>query len=275
MHVYQGIILGIVQGLTEFLPVSSSGHLVLGQMLFGITKPQLAFDISVHFGTLLAVVAVYFADIRAMVSSVFRFCFALISPENVSGLIAEDIHLRMTGLVILGSVPTALIGLGLKHYEDILFASPLLVGCMLIFTGSFLWASRKFYDSGEFAGSLTTLKALVVGAVQGIAVIPGISRSGSTIAAAMFLGVDRRTAARFSFLLLVPAVAGAEILNLKDVFSTGFSIDPVIVYATIVSFITGLIALKILLRLVHTGRFHLFAPFCWFVGGLVILTKFI
>ncbi len=275
MHVHQGIILGIVQGLTEFLPVSSSGHLVLGQMLFGITKPQLAFDISVHFGTLLAVVVVYFADIRAMVSSVFRFCLALVSSGNVSDLIAEDTNLKMAGLVILGSVPTALIGLGLKRYEDVLFASPVLVGCMLIVTGSFLWASRKFYDSDGRPDSLGSAKALAVGAVQGIAVIPGISRSGSTIAAAMFMGVDRSTAARFSFLLLVPAVAGAEILNLKDVFSAGFSIDPVIVYATIISFITGLIALKILLRLVHTGRFHLFAPYCWLVGGLVILAKFI
>jgi undecaprenyl-diphosphatase len=116
-------------------------------------------------------------------------------------------------------------------------------------------------------------KAMTIGTVQGLAVIPGISRSGSTIAAGMFMHLDRHQAARFSFLLSIPAIVGAEVLGLKDVMDQGLVIDPVTLYATMASFITGLIALKILLRLVHAGRFHLFAPYCWFVGAMVLLSK--
>ena len=118
-------------------------------------------------------------------------------------------------------------------------------------------------------------RALFIGMIQGLAVIPGISRSGSTIATGMFIGLDRHTAAKFSFLLSIPAIAGAEILSIKDMINSGLMIDPVTIYATIASFITGLIALKLLLRLVHSGRFHLFAPYCWFVGGMVLLSKII
>ncbi len=275
MELYQGIILGILQGLTEFLPVSSSGHLVLGQIFFGITESQLIFDVSVHVGTLLAVVVVYASDIRAIIVSVFEWVKKGILKIPVSQQIKEDEHLKLAFFIAIGSIPTAAIGLLLKQFEHVLFSSQILVGVMLVLTGTILWVSRNFYFNDNRKQTFGALKALVIGFSQGLAVIPGISRSGTTIAVGMFLGLDRRIAAKFSFLLSVPAIIGAEILSIKDIIKGGITIDPVIIYATIVSFIVGLIALKILLSLVHAGRFHLFAPYCWLVGALVLLSKII
>ncbi|WP_300457617.1 undecaprenyl-diphosphate phosphatase [Desulfobacula sp.] len=275
MELYQGIILGILQGLTEFLPVSSSGHLVLGQMFFGMTQSQLIFDISVHVGTLLAVLVVYAADILAMLSSLSGFFSKAVHFKPVAHLVKEDNHLQMAGLIVMASIPTAVIGLVLKQFEQILFSSEVLVGFMLILTGTILWLSRNYYYNENKQQKFGIKKALFIGVTQGLAVIPGISRSGSTIAAGMVMGLDRHNAAKFSFLLSIPAIVGAEMLGLKDILTEGLIIDTVTLYATIVSFITGLIALKILLRLVHSGRFHLFAPYCWLLGSLVLLSKII
>ncbi|MBU0465050.1 MAG: undecaprenyl-diphosphate phosphatase [Proteobacteria bacterium] len=275
MELYQGIILGIIQGLTEFLPVSSSGHLVLGQIFFGITESQLPFDISVHIGTLLAVLVVYASDIRAILVSVFGFISKAVSLKPMAHLLKEDKNLQLAGLIIIGSIPTAFIGLILKQFEHILFASEVLVGFMLILTGTILWASKNFYFSKSKKDGFSIKKALIIGVGQGLAVTPGISRSGTTIALGMFLGLDRHNAAKFSFLLSIPAILGAQILSIKDMINSGLVIDPITVYATIASFITGLLALKLLLSLVHSGRFHLFAPYCWLIGSLVLLSKFV
>ncbi|MBU1341639.1 MAG: undecaprenyl-diphosphate phosphatase [Proteobacteria bacterium] len=275
MEVYQGIILGILQGLTEFLPVSSSGHLVLGQIYFGITQSQLIFDISVHMGTLLAVIIVYFSDILSILRSAFGFLSKAVCLKPVSHLFKEDKNLQLAGFILLGSIPTAVIGLALKQFEDVLFSSQVLVGFMLILTGTILWFSRKFYFTENLKNGVGVKNALLIGITQGIAVIPGISRSGSTIAAGMILGLDRHRAAKFSFLLSIPAILGAQMLSIKDIIKHGLVIDPVTIYATIASFITGLIALKILLSLVHSGKFHLFAPYCWLIGALVLLSKYI
>ncbi|MBT3176894.1 MAG: undecaprenyl-diphosphate phosphatase [Desulfobacula sp.] len=275
MELYQGIILGIIQGLTEFLPVSSSGHLVLGQIFFGITQSQLAFDISVHMGTLLAVLVVYASNISAMLVSVFNFISKAILLKPVAHLFKEDKNLKLAYLILLGSIPTALIGLFLKQFEHILFSSAVLVGTMLILTGTILWVSRNYYFTENKKKGLGIKQALIIGVGQGLAVTPGISRSGTTIALGMFLGLDRNNAAQFSFLLSIPAILGAQILSIKDMINNGLVIDPVTIYATIASFITGLIALKLLLSLVHSGRFHIFAPYCWLIGSLVLLSKFI
>ena len=204
MDIHQGIILGALQGLTEFLPVSSSGHLVLGQLFFGITESVLSFDISVHMGTLMAV----------------------------------------------------------------------LVGFMLILTGLILWGSRRFYANEPGQVKFTLGRALWIGLVQGCAVIPGISRSGSTISAGLAVGLDRDTAARFSFLMSIPAIVGAQILSLRHTISQGLNIDPATICGTIVAFVTGLVALKLLLKLVHSGKFHYFAPYCWGLGLLVLVLNF-
>jgi undecaprenyl-diphosphatase len=273
MEIYQAVILGILQGLTEFLPVSSSGHLVLGQIFFGITESSLAFNISVHMGTLGAVVLVYFADIRAMVVSVLSCMAKLVKRQPVS--VGSDDHLKLALFILAGSVPTAFIGMGLKNFEEVLFTSGLLVGAMLLVTGTILWVSRGFYRAEKTGRPLDLKRALIIGVSQGLAVIPGISRAGTTIACGMFCGIDRHTAAKFSFLLSIPAILGAQLLSILESFDQGVQIDAAVIYGTLVAFVSGLIALKLLIKLVHAGKFHLFAPYCWLAGILVLLSAVI
>lgn len=275
MELHQGIILGIVQGLTEFLPVSSSGHLVLGQAIFGMKESQLVFDISVHVGTLLAVCVVYFKDILNILSAVFHLMVDVFQGRSVNEKLENDKNLKFAAMIVVGSVPTALIGLALKKIEHILFTSTLLVSFMLILTGTILWISKRYYRNQDVEVEPYNLKqAGFIGVIQGFAVIPGISRSGSTIAAGMFMGMDRAGAAKFSFLLSIPAILGAELLGIKEMIETGTMIDSVTIVATLVSFVSGFIALKILIQLVHSGKFHLFAPYCWFIGCVVMLSNF-
>lgn len=269
MEIYQTVILGILQGLTEFLPVSSSGHLVLGQLFFGITESSLAFNISVHMGTLVAVVLVYFADIKGMVVSVLAGIAKTIKGQPVA--VESDAYLKLALFIVAGSIPTAFIGMGLKKFEDVLFTSGTLVGAMLLVTGTILWISRGFYRTEKTGTPLDLKRSLIIGISQGLAVIPGISRAGTTIACGMFCGLDRQTAAKFSFLLSIPAILGAELISVLESLDQGVHFDAAVIYGTLAAFVSGLIALKLLIKLVHAGKFHLFAPYCWVLGVLVLV----
>ncbi len=272
MEIYQGIILGILQGLTEFLPVSSSGHLALGQSFFDIKEPALFFDVSLHMGTLLAVAVVFFKDIKRMLLALTALVKQIVSPQDALKMIKENEEIRFVFLIIVGSIPTALLGLGFKPYVDTLFSSISFVGCMLLITGTFLWMTRTAPQQGDGIMDFGAKRALLVGVCQGFAVIPGISRSGATISAGLFSGIDRETAARFSFLLSIPAIVGAEILSLKDFMEQGTSINvPATLCGTFISFVVGYGALVLLLRMVKKGRLHLFAPYCWAVGTIAII----
>ena len=272
MEIYQGIILGILQGLTEFLPVSSSGHLALGQAFFDITEPALFFDVSLHMGTLLAVAVVFFKDIKGMIQSLLGLVKSLFSGQNTGEMLKENENIRFVFLIIVGSIPTALLGLGFKPYVHTLFSSVSFVGCMLMITGTFLWMTRTASGQGDGVMGFGVKRALLVGLCQGMAVIPGISRSGATISAGLFAGIDRETAARFSFILSIPAIVGAEILSLKDFIEQGSSIDPMAtMLGTLFSFVVGYGALVLLLRIVKQGRLYLFAPYCWALGVLAIV----
>ena len=272
MEIYQGIILGILQGLTEFLPVSSSGHLALGQSFFGITEPALFFDVSLHMGTLLAVVVVFFQDIKRMIIALLGLGKQLFSGKKALKTLKKDEDIRFVFLIIAASIPTALLGLGFKPYVHTLFSSVSFVGCMLLITGTFLWMTRHASPKGDGVMEFSVKRALWVGLCQGLAVIPGISRSGATISAGLFLGIDRETAARFSFLLSIPAILGAEILSLKDFMEQGFSIDvAATLWGTFIAFVVGYAALVLLLRIVRKGRLHFFAPYCWALGTVAII----
>ncbi len=274
MHMYQAVVLGIIQGLAEFLPVSSSGHLVLFQNFFGITDPALSFDISLHMGTLAAVLLIFYNDIKAMVLSLTGSFTKMRSGKTLNDLLKQDKNFMLAMMIITGSVPTAILGLIIQKHTDFFFSSVPLVGLMLILTGIFLWFTKKFNTNNT--ENIGYKQALFIGLCQGIAVIPGISRSGSTIAAGLFAGIDRETSAKFSFLLSIPAILGAEFLSLKDCISTtGLSFDQATIYGTITSFIVGFFALKLLLKIVKKGRLHYFAPYCWLVGIIAIAAVFI
>ncbi|MCP4115869.1 MAG: undecaprenyl-diphosphate phosphatase [Desulfobacteraceae bacterium] len=272
MELYQGVVLGILQGLTEFLPVSSSGHLVLGQNFFGITEPALSFDISLHLGTLFAVVVVFFSDIKGMLLSFLRLTRAGGSTGRVRTLLKEDRDVRLGALIIVGSVPTAVLGLILKEYVHTLFSSIVIVGAMLMVTGTFLWLTKRMTGQGRGIREFGFGSALFIGFCQGLAVMPGISRSGATIAAGLFSGLDRETAARYSFLLSMPAIIGAEILSLRESFAAGGGLDSVTLLGTLAAFVSGLFALRVLLKVVRQGKIYMFAPYCWAAGLIAILS---
>lgn len=271
MEPFQAIVLGTIQGLTEFLPVSSSGHLVIFQYLFGMKEPELFFDISVHLGTLLAVIIVFWKEIRAIMISLVRFSIWPFKEKVTISSIYKDSDLKLMVLIVIGTIPTAILGLGFHKIADQIFSSVFIVGIMLILTGLLLLITYRVKKEGKRIERFSIKDALIIGLIQGVAIIPGISRSGSTIAAGLMLGLNREIAARYSFLLSIPAILGAEILCLKNLsVQILFSIK-VTFLGALTSFIVGYCALKMLLYIVKQGRLYIFTPYCWLVGIVALI----
>lgn len=271
MNTFQAVVLGALQGLTEFLPVSSSGHLVLGQHLFGLREAALFFDVSVHAGTLLAVMIFFRQEILA----ILRALAGLLRNRSGGASLQADPEVRMAMLIVIGSVPTALIGLGFHRIADRLFSSIFIVGCCLLATGGLLWATRWARASADGMFRFSAAKALAIGTVQGLAILPGVSRSGSTIAAGLFLGLPGDVAARYSFLLSIPAILGAQLLQVLDLGEAGNEavLNVPVLAGTATAFVVGYASLAMLVYIVNRGRMHLFAPYCWIVGvGALMLS---
>lgn len=256
----EAILLGILQGATEFLPVSSSGHLVLAQhVIKDFEQPGVLFDVLLHLGTMVAVMIYFWRDLAGLTSSLWR-----------RDELAKSQHLMIL-LLIAGSVPTAVIGLLFKDFFIGLFERPGLVCSMLLVTGTLLWAAERLRRDAGPSRQMTYVDALIVGTVQGCAIIPGISRSGSTIAALLMRGIDGETAARFSFLLALPAVFGATVLSLNDLGKvSGAALLP---YAagTLAALVTGLLCIHLLMGVIRRRRLHWFALYCWLVGGIGLI----
>lgn len=269
MDPIQAIILGVIQGLTEFLPISSSGHLVLFQHIFGLKEPEIFFDISVHAGTLVAVIVYFRKDLQAIIISTTRFVVMMLKREVSFGDVWKDSDTKLAFLIIIGTIPTAIIGLLFKSVADQLFSSIFIVGCALMVTGVLLWITHIIKTKGESIEHFSVKDALLIGLVQGLAITPGISRSGSTIAVGILLGLNRETAARYSFLLSIPAIVGAQIISLKDI--SAHDLDLVTLMGTIAAGIVGYCALKLLVYIVKKGRMHLFSPYCWLVGVIALI----
>jgi undecaprenyl-diphosphatase len=258
-----------VQGITEFLPVSSSGHLVIFQALFGMKEPQVLFDVMLHVGTLAAILIVFKNDVAELLRSTVRIA-------RTCKLGNGDAE-RMLAAILVGCVPTALIGVLSADQVEQMFASTTAAGIGLVITGLILIATF-WRNTAESIGPVTNrvgyFQALVIGAAQGIALVPGISRSGTTIAAALLLGVPRELAARFSFLLAVPAIVGAVLFEMKDYAPAGPASNHVglaaMLVGTLVAALSGILALMVLLRVVKRGKLSNFAYYCWAVGLLAI-----
>ena len=273
MNSTEAIILGIIQGLTEFLPVSSSGHLVLFQQLFGLKEAELFFDVCVHLGTLLAVMVVFRQEIKNIILALMRLISSTGSKKTILQKIESDPDLKMALLIVIGSIPTAVLGFLFRGIADRLFASVFIVGLMLMVTGLLLWLTRWAATRVEQPGAdrLTPKNALIIGVVQGLAIIPGISRSGSTISIALLLGIRREMAARYSFLLSIPAIIGAGLLSFKEGLSQTDQAIQISLLGAVAAALVGYGALKSLLHVVKKGRLHLFAPYCWMAGILAIV----
>ncbi len=250
VSIINAILLGIIQGITEWLPVSSSGHLAIAEHFLGITEPLLL-NISLHIGTLLVVLLVFHKDVLQIIRSFARLDF-------------RSEHGRLGILILVGSVPTAIIGYSFHDLFASFFTSMTAVGAALIATSALLFFSKRFAGKRR----VDVWDSIIVGAAQGLAIIPGISRSGATISAAMISGVERAKAARYSFLLMMPAVLGAAAYEF-DAAALGADLGPVLA-GTAASIIAGYISLRYLLRLIMKGKFHLFAYYC-FAAGILLL----
>ena len=273
MEPFQAVVLGVLQGLTEFLPVSSSGHLVLGQQFFGLTEPELLFNISLHIGTLMAVLIVFSRQIAAILSALWRLPRLRADAGGWQALVEKNEPVRTVLLIVVGSVPTVFIGFGLHRAADRIFASVPLVGVMLLVTGGLLWSTRGRNAGSRPMAAMTVKDALLIGLMQGLAILPGVSRSGATISAALFLGVERTTAGRFSFLLSIPAIAGALLLEIRSGVTSSAS-APLLLAGGAAAAVTGWLALIALLRVVNSGHLHRFAPYCWTLGVVVLIWRF-
>jgi len=256
MNFVDAILLGTLQGATEFLPVSSSGHLVLAQHLIGdFEQPGVLFDVLLHVGTMIAVAIYFWRDLVGLATSLWRRD-ELAKNQRV-----------MVALLIVGSVPTAVIGLLFKDYFVGLFERPDIVCMMLLVTSTLLWVAERLRRAESSRKQMTFVDALVVGTVQGCAIIPGISRSGSTIAALLMRGIDGETAARFSFLLALPAVFGAALLSLKDLDHVAANTLFPYAVGTLAALVTGLLCIHLLMGVIRRRRLHWFALYCWLAGG--------
>ncbi|MCA9559057.1 MAG: undecaprenyl-diphosphate phosphatase [Myxococcales bacterium] len=269
MDLLSAALLGLVQALTEFLPVSSSGHLVLAEALLGADMGTgAAFEVAVHFGTLLSVAVLFRRDLRDLLAAAFDG----LRGGGLSARLREDARLRLLLAIVIGCVPAGVVGVAFKDQLEALFDAPRLVCAALIATGVYLLASH-FAQRGD--GEVTPGRALAIGVAQAVAIIPGVSRAGSTIATAMFLGVERDLAARYSFLMSLPVIFGATLLKARDLLDAPPSADALVALGVgaLVSFVAGLGALALLMRLVRRGVFGHFGWYCLTVGvvGLALL----
>ena len=271
------LLLGLIQALTEFLPVSSSGHLSILQNLFGVEKVgevDVLFDVMLHFGTLISVVIMYRRDIWDMIKAFIGF-FRRRGPDAASRTQRERGSARFILLVIVATLPL-LIVLPVKDYIESLYGSLTFVGAALIVTGLVLFISDRIKKGKKNENSATLVDALLVGCLQAVATAPGISRSGMTISCGLLRGFERSFAVRFSFILSVPAVLGANVLSLIKVLKEGIdaSLLPVYLAGVAVAASVGCLAIKLIRYLTEKERFGRFAYYCWTVGAAVLTASF-
>lgn len=269
MTFWEGILLGVIQGFTEFLPVSSSGHLVLVSYFLGVREASIAFDILLHLGTLVAVVVAFFPEIVFLFQGFLKI---VKSKEGVRKLLDTEPSVRLLFALALGTLPTVILTILLRGQVERLFSAPLFAGKMLFVTGTLLFVAEKIGHGTKKVEEVTKRQSLFVGIAQAFAVIPGISRSGSTIAMGLVTGFSRESAARFAFLLSIPANLGAMVLAMRDLLA-GRVETPLIVMlpGIIVSAITGYIAILLLLQVMKKGRLIYFSYYTWGVGLLFVL----
>ena len=272
MNFLTSIFLGLVQGLAEFLPISSSGHLSLFQNFFGLTDAGMFFDVLLHLGTLIAIFVYYWKDIKGMILEFFEMCKE-IGGKRSSRPAPEAMSLRrMILLIIVGTLPLFII-LPIKDHIEKLYGNTWFIGLALIATGCLLYFSDRMARGKKGVHTTKITDALIIGCGQAVATVPGLSRSGTTIATAMLLGVDRKFAVRYSFLLSLPAVIGANLLELIKAFKLGieWGLMPVYAVGVCVAAMSGYWAIGVVKRLTDQGKFGRFAYYCWGVGALAIV----
>ncbi|MEC9489006.1 MAG: undecaprenyl-diphosphate phosphatase [Halanaerobium sp.] len=257
MDLLHALFLGLIQGLTEFLPVSSSGHLVIFQNFLGITGGALTFDVFLHLGTLLSILLVFRDDILDLLTGF---------PGTI----------REITLLILAVIPAGLAGILFKDFFTGFFASSRMVGWMLLITGAVLFIAEQRTTSSSGREEANLIDSLLIGIAQSLAILPGISRSGFTLSAGLMRGLKRSYAARFSFLISIPTIGGAALIEGMDALGKPPEVNWFLVAAgTLVAFIAGVFAIKVLLKFLEQGRLKAFAIYCWILGLFNIISGII
>ncbi len=278
MTYLSAILMGILQGVAEFLPISSSGHLALFQRFFGAEnyeQTQLLFTVLLHLGTLISVFVYYWRDILDMIGEFFLFLTSLFSKNKPQG--TPPPARRMVLLIVVGTLPLFLV-LPVKDAIEGAMGNAAFVSVALIATGFLLFFSDRMARGRKNARTATVTDALLVGCAQAVGTLPGISRSGATISAGLLGGVDRTFAVRFSFLLSLPAVIGANLLTLMDVIQEGnvnLGLLPIFLVGMVVAAVVGYFAIRLVNLLASKGKFGAFAWYCWVVGAVSLVANFL
>ena len=270
MTIMEAILLGLIQGLTEFLPVSSSGHLALAKPILGIDGEAGQFTtlvVFVHLGTALSVISAYRQQVGAIV---FQTARVLIAPKKLSIEFSRNESFRQAVQIGITLIPTGIAYIFMKEAIDNFFDRPHWVGALLIATGLLL-SLTLFRKTPK--GRITIIKSLIIGTAQAFAMLPGISRSGATIAAAIYMNVDREQAARFSFLMALPVILAGALLEGRDLLGSNINSAQwrVILLATLVAYLSGLLAIRLVIHVVKRGKLQYFAAYCLVAGTLALI----
>ena len=277
MDIIQAIILGIVQGLAEFLPIASAGQVVLMTHILGVTftteSGSLAFNVLLHIGTLTAVVGFFWREVVQIIKSFISSILDLFNGQFTNNL-KDDTYKRLAWLLIIGTIPVGLAGALFTKRFEFFYNSVPAVSIFLIINGIILWSAEYVKRGDKKVKGITFKNALVIGIFESLALFPGISRSGSSISAGLFSGVDRVCAARFAFLLAIPAIAGAILVEFKNIGALTETNTASIVAAYIAVVIFGFLSIGLLLRIINGTSLRIFSIYCWIVGGLALILSF-
>ena len=275
MTYFEAVILGLVQGLAEFLPISSSGHLALLQQWFDIDENKvLLFAVLLHVGTLISVFIVYWKDIWELI---VELCLTIKDLLTGKGLRLEERPVRKLGvMIIVATIPTAIIGILFNDLFDKLYTSVLPIGVGLIITGFLLVLAERTGNSNRGIDKMNFRNALFIGTVQGIAICPGISRSGSTLFGSLICNLDRKFAVKFVFLISIPSILGSAIMETPEAIKAGFDmaqLGPVLVGMAVAA-VSGLIAIKTMIKIVSDKKLSYFSYYVWALGAAVVIYSF-
>ncbi|MBE3091743.1 MAG: undecaprenyl-diphosphate phosphatase [Candidatus Atribacteria bacterium] len=264
------ILLGIMQGLTEFFPVSSSGHLVIAKYFLQLHLPGAAFEAFLHFGTVLAVILLFRKEIKELVISFFDSIYKLFQGENILNIFKNNLSSKLAWFLVISTMPAAIIGYTFSSYFEILFGKPIIASFMLTITGALLWLGNKYYTGGNKNISEITYKdAIFIGVAQAVAIFPGISRSGLTVIAGLSRNLDREFAARYSFILSVPIILGASIFKMRELSSLNIDLS-ILILSGLLAAISSYGAMKIFIRLLKNRKIYFFSYYLWIISGLTI-----
>ena len=264
------ILLGLIQGLTEFFPVSSSGHLVIAKYFLKLNLPGAAFEAFVHFGTVVAVIVLFRKDIKELVISFFDSIYKLFQGENILNIFKNNLSSKLAWFLVISTIPAAIIGYTFSSYFEILFSKPIIASFMLTITGALLWLGNKYYTGGNKNISEITYKdAIIIGAAQAVAIFPGISRSGLTVIAGLSRNLDREFAAKYSFILSVPIILGASMFKIRELSSLNIDLS-ILILSGLVAAISSYGAMKIFIRLLKNRKIYFFSYYLWIISGLTI-----